>query len=154
METSALGRAEWMRFMGCFSVVSIELIHFFHVVDSTYLSLSKMAQRLPKRQEYSDRTQDWIRGIVLRAQYGRADDCRCQWSLSVFADDSHSGSLALSFEQVPDRAGNTDVWAFKYNGPIRCLVPTCWKNTMVMTVCRAFRTGEIYECDCTHGALF
>jgi iron complex transport system substrate-binding protein len=34
----------------------------------------------------------------------------------AFAGDTLSGSLALSVEQIIDKAGESDVWAFKYNG--------------------------------------
>ena len=48
METSALGRAEWMRYYGRLFGEAAKSDSLFHVVDSTYGALKAYAARLPK----------------------------------------------------------------------------------------------------------
>jgi iron complex transport system substrate-binding protein len=65
----------------------------------------------------------------------------------AFARDKHSGSLSLSFEQVLDKAGNADVWAFKYDGAQPMTKAQLLQEYPGYRALKAFRTGEIYECN-------
>lgn len=65
----------------------------------------------------------------------------------AFANDDHSGSLSLSFEQVLDKAGASDVWAFKFNGQRPMTRTDLLREYQGYKALRAFQTGEIYECN-------
>jgi iron complex transport system substrate-binding protein len=64
----------------------------------------------------------------------------------AFSDDKHSGSLALSFEQIIDKAGDTDVWAFKVSGDRLMSKDDLLEEFHGYSALKAFRSGDIYEC--------
>lgn len=147
METSALGRAEWMRYYGRLFGEAGRADSLFHVVDSTYQSLRQQAARLPMgRSILTERKTGatWYTpggssslGTIIRDAHGGY----------AFADDRHGGSLALSFEQIIEKAGESDVWAFKYNGTRMLTRADLLQEFHGYDALKAFRTGDIYECN-------
>lgn len=149
METSSLGRAEWMRYYGRLFGCGGRADSLFHVVDSTYASLKAFAARLPKGRSviterktgatwYTPGGESTI-GVTIRDANGGY----------AFAADKHSGSLALSFEQILAKAGQSDIWAFKYNGTKPMTKDDLLREFHGYEALKAFRSGEIYECNCS-----
>lgn len=149
METSALARAEWMKFYGLVFGREHEADSLFNKVDSTYGALKAFAAKLPKGKYilterktgavwYSPGGQSSL-GILIRDANGGY----------AFASDKHSGSLPLSFEQVLDKAGNTDIWAFKFNGTKPLTRQDLLNEFYGYGGLKAFQTGNIYECNIT-----
>ena len=154
METSALGRAEWMRFYGMLFGCERQADSLFHVVDSCYHALMKVAESsnthlsiLTERKTgsvwYCPGGRSTLGQLIADAKGGYA-----------FSDDQHSGSLPLSFEQVLDKAGNTDVWAFKYHGDRPMSRRDLLEEFHGYTGLKAFRHGMIYECNCSKVPYF
>lgn len=147
METSALARAEWMKFYGIVFGREREADSLFNVVDSAYCALRQYAGQLPKgRSMLTERKT----GSVWYCPGGRSSvgqllkDAHAGYD---FAADSHSGSLALPFEEVLAKAGESDVWAFKYNGEHSLSRQDLLSEFHGYAALKAFRTGEIYECN-------
>ena len=149
MEPSALGRAEWMRLYGRLLGCRQRSDSLFHVVDSTYRSLKHYAARLPlglsiltERKTgstwYTPGGASWL-GTLLK-------DAHASYA---FANDGHSGSLPLSYEQIIAKAGESDVWAFKVNGPEMMTRSDLLHEFYGYNALKAFRTGNIYECNCS-----
>ena len=116
METSALGRAEWMRFYGLLMGKEHEADSLFAVVDSCYHQLTVSAKTAQKPRSiitekltgstwYVPGGKSTVGGIITDANGQYA------WS-----GDKHSGSLAMTFETVLDKAGASDVWIFNHFG--------------------------------------
>ncbi len=147
METSALGRAEWMRYYGRLFGQGGRADSLFHVVDSIYQTLKAYAATLPQgRSILTERKTGatWYTpggassmGAIIRDANGHY----------AFSDDTHGGSLALSFEQIIDKAGDSDVWAFKYSGGRMLSKADLLQEFHGYTALKAFREGEIYECN-------
>lgn len=149
METSSLGRAEWMRYYGRLLGCGERADSLFNVVDSTYHSLKAYAAKLPQGLSvlterktgdiwYTPGGESTI-GVTIRDAHGGY----------AFADDKHSGSLALSFEQILAKAGESDVWAFKFNGTKMMTKADLLKEFHGYEALKAFKTGNIYECNCS-----
>lgn len=149
METSSLGRAEWMRYYGRLFGVGVRADSLFHVVDSTYQGLKAYAAQLSKGKSvlterktgavwYTPGGESTI-GVTIRDANGSY----------AFSADRHSGSLALGFEQILEKAGQSDVWAFKYNGVKPMTKADLLKEFHGYEALKAFKTGEIYECNCS-----
>ena len=154
METSALGRAEWMRFYGLLYGKEQQADSLFYVVDSIYHSLQNFAKKLPKGLSLLTERKT---GSVWYTPGGRSTIGQLihdAHGAYAFADDQHSGSLSLSFEQVLDKAGNTDVWAFKYTGTRPMDKRELLDEFHGYSSLKAFRTGEIYECNVSLVPLF
>lgn len=154
METSSLGRAEWMRYYGRLLGCGKRADSLFHVVDSTYRSLKAYVARLPKGRSvlterktgdiwYTPGGESTIGVTIKDANGGYA-----------FAEDKHSGSLSLNFEQILAKAGNSDIWAFKFNGTKMMSKADLLKEFHGYDALKAFRTGEIYECNCSEVPYF
>ena len=134
METSPLGRAEWMKFYGMLfeksdakdskteissckaGIFQSKADSLFAKIEKEYLNLKAAAKKLPaglsvltERKTgsvwYVPGGQSTI-GILLK-------DANARY---IFSEDQHSGSLAMSPEQILAKAKNIDVWAFKYFG--------------------------------------
>lgn len=154
METSALGRAEWMRYYGRLLGCAERADSLFHAVDSTYASLKAMAQQFPLgRSILTERKTGatWYTpggtstiAIIIKDAQGRY-----AWS-----NDQHSGSLALSVEQIISQGGQSDVWAFKYNGTKPMSRDDLLQEYHGYAALKAFQTGEIYECNTSRVPYF
>lgn len=149
METSSLGRAEWMRYYGRLFGQAGRADSLFHVVDSTYQSMKAYAAKLTKgRSVLTERKT----GAVWYAPGGKSTvgvTIRDANGGYAFADDDHSGSLALNFETILSKAGQSDVWAFKFNGSRPMTKADLLREFKGYEALKAFRNGEIYECNCT-----
>jgi len=162
METSPLGRSEWIRFYGLLfgseerRVKSEEFNgtggngkadSLFTAIEKEYLSLKAQAALMSKGLSvlterktgsvwYVPGGQSTI-GVLLRdAHAGYA-----------FADDTHSGSLSLSPEQVVAKGNEIEVWAFKYFGGKPLSRPDLLQEYQGYKSLFAFGSKCIYECD-------
>lgn len=154
METSSLGRAEWMKYYGRLFGCGHRADSLFHIVDSTYQSLKAYAASLHKGLSilterktgatwYTPGGESTI-GVTIRDANGSY----------AFSEDKHSGSLPLSFEQIIAKAGDSDIWAFKFNGTRLMTKDDLLKEFHGYDALKAFRTGQIYECNCSQVPYF
>ena len=115
METSALGRAEWMKFYGMLYGKEHEADSLFHVVDSVYHSISEKAKQMKRQRSMIT---EKLTGSTWYVAGGKSTvgqliaDANGDY---VWASDEHSGSLALSFETILEKAGQSDVWVFNWS---------------------------------------
>lgn len=146
METSPLGRAEWIKSYGLLYGAD-KADSLFAAIEKEYLALKTQAAKLPKGLSvlterkmgsvwYSPGGKSTI-GILLK-------DANARY---IFADDEHSGSLSLSPEQVIARSSEVDVWAFKYFGGQPLSRAALLQEYDGYKALRAFQTGNIYECN-------
>lgn len=158
METSPLGRSEWIRFYGLLFDCEQKSDSLFSAIEKDYLGEKERAQKLPMgRSILTERKMGSVWyvpggnstiGILLKDAHAKYP----------FSSDTHSGSLALSPEQVLEKADSIDVWAFKYFGE-SLLSTDNKKQDKLMTksdllqeykgyqYLKAFKDGEIYECN-------
>lgn len=145
MEPSALGRAEWMRYYGRLFGVAERADSLFHVVDSSYSALRHYAAGLPAGRSVITERKTGAVWYVPGGKSCVADIIRDAGGSYPFTDDTHAASLPLSAEQIVAKASECDVWAFKTNDPLsREDLLREWDGYKAL---KAFRTGEIYECD-------
>jgi len=149
MEESSLGRAEWMKFYGMLFGREKAADSLFNEVKSNYERLMQKAQTAKQtRSVFTER----MMGNVWYVPGGRSviggllQDARARY---VFANDTHSGSVALSFESVLDRAGKADIWLFKYNEHPSTLQELLKENAGYGEF-KAVKTHQVFACDCTH----
>ena len=149
MEESSLGRAEWMKFYGMLFGREKAADSLFNEVKSNYERFMQKAQTAKQtRSVFTER----MMGNVWYVPGGRSvigsllRDARARY---VFANDIHSGSVALSFESVLDRAGKADIWLFKYNEHPSTLQELLKENAGYGEF-KAVKTHQVFACDCTH----
>ena len=147
METSALGRAEWMRFYGLLFGVVSKADSLFAEVDSCYNQLRKRASlsssSLSIVSELKSGSAWYVSGGC--STIGRLFNDAC--GRYAFAGDKHSGSIPLAFETVFDKAGDADVWTIKYNRDRDMTYSDLKADYIGYTGFKAFKTRNIYGCN-------
>ena len=159
MESSPLGRAEWMKFYGMLfgneegisngisGTCELRADSLFSKIEKEYLKLKAEAGKLPKGLSilterktgnvwYVPGGQSTI-GILLK-------DANARY---IFSDDQHSGSLAMSPEQILAKGKQVDVWAFKYFGGAPLSQAQLLQEYDGYKALAAFSRGNIYQVD-------
>lgn len=146
METSALGRAEWMKFYGMLFGKEKEADNLFAHVDSSYEALKHVAASAKSKRSIITELKTgsiWyvpggqsVIGTMLADAGGRY----------VFASDKSQGSLSYPFEKVFSEGSNADVWIYKYDTHPDNLkeLGASYPGYKEM---KAWKTGEIYGCN-------
>lgn len=146
METSPLGRAEWIKLYGLL-LGSSKADSLFSAIQKEYLQLKAEAAKLPLGLSILTERKTgnvWYvpggkstMGILLRDAHARY----------IFADDTHSGSLSMSPEQIIAKGNQVDVWAFKYFGGNALTKQNLLAEYQGYQALKAFQTGTVYETD-------
>lgn len=153
METSALGRAEWVRFYGMLLGVEEQADSLFNAVEQDYLRLQQLAAKasplggdkkgvsiLMDKQTgsvwYVPAGQSTIGGII------RDANIRYAW-----ADNGEGGSLPLPFETILEKAGQADIWLFRYNAPQPVSYASLLSENAAYSQFRAFQQHHCYGCN-------
>jgi iron complex transport system substrate-binding protein len=115
MEASPLARAEWLRFYGMLFGCEERADMLFQSVDNSYQQLKALAAKAKTKPSV---LVDKVTGSVWYVPGGKSTigqmikDANGHYA---WADDEHSGSISLPFETVLERAGDADVWLFRYS---------------------------------------
>ena len=147
METSALGRAEWMRFYGMLFGCEQRADSLFAEVEKEYFALSRNEERGARSEKRLSILTERLTGGTWYVAGGRSSVGRLIADAGgdyAWADDEHSGSLPLSFEAVLDKAGDADVWIFNYTGAMPLTRKMLATEHHGYKAFKAFREGEIY----------
>ena len=147
METSPLGRAEWMKFYGLLFKSEERSDSLFSSIEKEYLALKAEAANLP--QGLSILTERKM-GSVWYVPGGKSTmgillkDANAKY---IFADDTHSGSLAYGPERILSKGTQVDVWAFKYFGGKALSKNDLLAEYEGYKVLKAFNSNSIYQVD-------
>lgn len=146
METSPLGRAEWIKLYGLL-LSSSKADSLFSAIEKEYLQLKAEAAKLPLGLSILTERKTgnvWYvpggkstMGILLRDAHAKY----------IFADDQHSGSLSMSPEQIIAKGNQIDAWAFKYFGGNALTRQDLLAEYQGYQALKAFQTGTVYETD-------
>lgn len=147
LETSALGRAEWMRFYGRLFGVAGRADSLFTAVEERYVALrQKAALSSVSLSVFGDMKY----GATWYVPGGRspmgqlyADAC----GRYVFAGETTSGSVPMTFEAVLDKAREADIWLIKYNRPQDFTYRTLQEEYAGYAEFEAFRRRHVYGCN-------
>ena len=144
METSALGRAEWMKFYGLLFGCEQQADSLFNVVEKNYMQLKQKAKTSTiQRSIITER----MTGNTWYVAGGRSSvgkliaDAK---GIYAWSEDRHSGSLALPFEAVLDKAGHADVWIFNDSNNPPLTYPRLLSEYHGYSSMKAFQDRQIY----------
>ena len=115
METSPLGRAEWMRFYGILYGREREADSLFAVVEKEYLRLKSFSRSLASSLPLPSLLTEKLTGNTWYIPGGKsvvAQMIADSGATYAWSNDQHAGSLALSYETVASKAADADVWIF------------------------------------------
>lgn len=147
METSALGRAEWMRFYGLLFGKATAADSLFAGVETDYNALKervKLEKKRPTVMTDLKTSSTWYTPGGKSTVAGLYADAGADY---IFKEDTHSGSLPLSFEAVLDKGQQADFWLIKYNQPKDKTYEELKKDYAPYGGFRAFKERHIYGCN-------
>ena len=173
MEPSPLARAEWLRFYGMLFGCEQKADSLFAVVDSSYCALRSLftVDSLQFTDDYTKGSEglaskstvnrklltvnktvllDKVTGSVWYVPGGKSTIGQMIQDAGgnyPWADDDHSGSVSLPFEAVLEKAGEADVWLFRYSSDHDITPDELLSEHHGYGQFKAFRSGEIYGCD-------
>ena len=148
MESTALGRAEWMIFYGMLYGKEKEAENLFKSIDDNYKALKAEAIKSKVRRSVITELKT---GSVWYVPGGKSTIAQMISDANgkyIYAADKSAGSLSLPFERVLDEAGNADVWMYKYD-----VHPSTLRGLNAdysgYGEMKAFKSHEVYGADCT-----
>ena len=147
METSALGRAEWMRFYGLLFGQAQKADSFFAEVEKNYNDLKALVAPVSYAPSVISELKN---GSAWYVPGGKSTSARIYADAGanyVFAADAHSGSVPLAFETVFDKGQNADFWLIKYNQAIDKTYSELKSDYAPYAGFRAFKEHNIYGCN-------
>ena len=176
MESSPLGRAEWMKFYGMLFgkdknisttaageastttagkaseatlLASCELRadSLFAQIEKEYLKLKAEAGKLPKGLSILTERKTGGVWYVPGGQSTIGILLKDANARYIFSDDKHSGSLPMSPEQILAKGSQVDVWAFKYFGGAPLSQVQLLQEYDGYKALAAFNRGNIYQVD-------
>ena len=176
MESSPLGRAEWMKFYGMLFgkdknisttaagkaseaavgkaseatlLASCELRadSLFAQIEKEYLKLKAEAGKLPKGLSILTERKTGNVWYVPGGQSTIGILLKDANARYIFSDDKHSGSLPMSPEQILAKGSQVDVWAFKYFGGAPLSQVQLLQEYDGYKALAAFSRGNIYQVD-------
>lgn len=147
METSPLGRAEWLRFYGLLVGQEQKGEALFAQIEKEYLSVKALAA---KAVSHPTVLSDLKYGSAWYIAGGKSTTGRLYADAGanyVFAELPNSGSVPMAFETVFDKGENADFWLIKYNQPHDKTYRELQKDYALYARFKAFRTRQIYGCN-------
>lgn len=176
MESSPLGRAEWMKFYGMLfgkdknisttaagkaseatagkaseailpASCELRADSLFAQIEKEYLDLKAEAGKLPKGLSILTERKTGGVWYVPGGQSTIGILLKDANARYIFSDDQHSGSLPMSPEQILAKGSQVDVWAFKYFGGAPLSQVQLLQEYDGYKALAAFNRGNIYQVD-------
>lgn len=147
LETSPLGRAEWIKFFGLLYGKEVEADSIFTEVEKNYTELRDKIGVLSSAPVVISELKSgsaWYMpgGKSYMARFFKDAGAAYPWS-----DNTETGSIPLSFETVFNRAGEADIWLIKSFHVSELSYRTLQKEYAPYARFKAFREKKIYGCD-------
>lgn len=147
METSALGRAEWVRFYGLLFGKQDVADKMFADTESNYLKLKEMAAGLAMKPK-----------VIIDQRYGQVWNVPGGVSamgrliedaggINPFASYKQSGSVPLAPEKVLAEAHDADIWFVRYNQERDKTLKELGNDAPVNSQFKAYKDGSVYGCN-------
>ncbi len=147
METSPLGRAEWVRFYGMLFGKQDVADKMFAETESNYLKLKQIANGLAIKPK-----------VIIDQRYGQVWNVPGGVSImgrliedaggiNPFASYEQSGSVPLAPEKVLAEAHDADIWFVRYNQEKEKTMKELGNDAPVNSQFKAFKDGRVYGCN-------
>ena len=145
MESSPLGRAEWLRFYGMLFGCEQKADSLFETIDQNYNALKALAQNKTQKVLL-----DKVTGSVWYVPGGKSTIGRMiqdAGGTNPWASDVHQGSVSLPFESVLEKAGDADTWLFRYSSDHDITYDELGSEHHGYNQFKAFRNQQVYGCN-------
>jgi iron complex transport system substrate-binding protein len=152
MESSPLGRAEWLRFYGMLFGCEQKADSLFNAIDKNYNTLKALtAHHRPSPNLHCPQVLlDNVTGSVWYVPGGKSTIGQMIQDAGgsyPWADDDHNGSVSLPFESVLEKAGEADIWLFRYSSDHQITYDELRSEHHGYNQFKAFRNQQVYACN-------
>lgn len=152
MESSPLGRAEWLRFYGMLFGCEQKADSLFNAIDKNYNTLKALAahHRPSPTSHHPQVLLDNVTGSVWYVPGGKSTIGQMIQDAGgsyPWADDDHNGSVSLPFESVLEKAGEADIWLFRYSSDHQITYDELRSEHHGYNQFKAFRNQQVYACN-------
>ncbi len=150
LETSPLGRAEWMRFYGRLFGCAEKSDSLFKAVAGAYEDLRKKASEQRGKASSPVVLCDLKTSAVWYQPAGKSTIGQMLSDAGAahpWSDTSESGSLALDLEAVFAKARNADIWLVKYASPVALTYKTMARDCPQYKLFRPWQTRRVWACN-------
>ena len=147
METSPLGRAEWMLFYGMLAGREKQADSLFASVEKEYMSVRDAVKNTENRPTVLS---DLRYGSAWYIPGGNSTTGKLYADAGadyIFSDLKNSGSVPMSFEAVFDAARDADYWFVKYNQKTDKTYKELKTDYAPYARFKAFKEKHIYGCN-------
>ena len=147
METSPLGRTEWMNFYGLLYGKSATADSLFSKTSNDYLQLKSLTADASAKPK-----------VLVDRLYGSSWNVPAGHStMGIFIEDAggvnpfayidRSGSKGLSGEQVLHKAGDADIWIVRYSQSNNKTIKELSSDNAIYPQFKALKEGNVYGCN-------
>ena len=146
METTPLGRAEWLRFYGLLFGCEQKADSLFDAIDKNYNHLKTLVTQKNRPSVLLDN----VTGSVWYVPGGKSTIGQMIQDAGgnyPWAADEHSGSVSLPFENVLEKAGEADVWLFRYSSDHDITYDELRSEHHGYNQFKSFRNQQVYGCN-------
>lgn len=147
METSALGRAEWIRFYGRLFGKGHEADSLFTAIEADYNRLTLLTDSIQHRPTVLFDTRNGSAWYVPGGRSTMAQLTTDAGGQYIFNDNTKSGSIPLSFENVLNRGRKAETWLIRYNSQSRMTLLDLGKVYQPYTLFHAYEQSNVYGCN-------
>lgn len=147
LETSALGRAEWMRFFGLLFDCSQQTDTLFSGVEAHYLQLKEQALATSARPGVLFDKKDGNVWFVPGEKSTLGQLVADAGGRYLFGNNGKNGSVSLNFETVFSQAAQADVWLIKYGYSQDITYRSLSADYPSYARFKAFGSRRIYGCN-------
>lgn len=154
METSPLGRAEWMRFYGLLTGTEAVADSLFDRIEGNYNALKEKASGSPVKPS-----------VIVEKKFGSAwyvpganstvgqllADAAADY---IFKDEQASGSVPYDPEIVFDRSHDAEIWMLKYNQDVPLTYRQLEQEWSAYASMKAFENRNIYVCNTSSSSFY
>lgn len=154
METSPLGRAEWVKFFGLLFGRENEAQKMFAETEKNYLELKEMAATAKDRPKVLTDTQYGQTWGVPGANSTTGRYIEDAGGINPFAKYDRTGSVQLAPEKVLAEAHDADVWFIKYNQQTEKSMKELASDAPVNSRFKAFKDGKVFGSNTRYSGLY
>ena len=147
METSPLGRAEWIKFYGLLTGKSREADSIFAATEKNYNETKALAMKAPDRPTVVTEMKIGSTWYVAGAGSTVAIFIRDAGGKYVFNDVKANGAVPYSPEQAFSKAKDADFWLIKYNQATDMTLADLKASWPLNAYMNAYRNGRTYGCN-------
>lgn len=147
METSALGRAEWMRFFGRLFGFGARADSVFSRLETRYQQLAQQTKALKKRPRLIVDRRESGTWYVPGGKSTVAQLFKDAGFDYFFAKNGESGGVAVPFEEMMRQGISADIWIIRYGAQADLQLSDLATDDRRYTLFRPWKAQQVYGCN-------